>query len=96
MTSAAEQTELTIEQLVQNKIGMELEQPIRVLNFSIKFVCDVSSWANRIDHRAFCSRFRTLIRPYYRGAAGMALVYDVTDAKTFHNIEVLGEVQLEQ
>ena len=43
MTSAAEQTELTIEQLVQNKIGMELEQPIRVLNFSIKFVCDVSS-----------------------------------------------------
>ena len=35
-----------------------------------------------------CFRFRTLIRPYYRGAAGMVLVYDVTDEKTFHNIEV--------
>ena len=33
------------------------------------------------------SRFRTLIRPYYRGAAGMVLVYDVTDEKTFQNIE---------
>ena len=34
-------------------------------------------------------RFRTLIRPYYRGAAGMVLVYDVTDEKTFQNIEVM-------
>ena len=32
-------------------------------------------------------RFRTLIRPYYRGAAGMILVYDVTDEKTFDSIE---------
>ena len=32
-------------------------------------------------------RFRTLIRPYYRGAAGMVLAYDVTDEKTFQNIE---------
>ena len=32
-------------------------------------------------------RFRTLIRPYYRGAAGMVLAYDVTDEKTFSNIE---------
>ena len=36
----------------------------------------------------FCIyRFRTLIRPYYRGAAGMVLAYDVTDEKTFSNIE---------
>lgn len=32
-------------------------------------------------------RFRTLIRPYYRGAAGMIMVYDVTDEKTFDSIE---------
>ena len=32
-------------------------------------------------------RFRTIIRPYYRGAAGIVLAYDVTDEKTFHNIE---------
>ena len=36
---------------------------------------------------SFFCRFRTLIRPYYRGAAGIVLVYDVTDEKTFHNIE---------
>ncbi len=35
----------------------------------------------------FLFRFRTLIRPYYRGAAGMVLAYDVTDEKTFQNIE---------
>ena len=32
-------------------------------------------------------RFRTIIRPYYRGAAGIVLAYDVTDAKTFQNVE---------
>ena len=32
-------------------------------------------------------RFRTIIRPYYRGAAGIVLAYDVTDEKTFRNIE---------
>ena len=31
-------------------------------------------------------RFRTMIRPYYRGAAGIILVYDVTDARTFESI----------
>ena len=31
-------------------------------------------------------RFRTMIRPYYRGAAGIILVYDVTDARTFENV----------
>ena len=35
----------------------------------------------------FFLRFRTLIRPYYRGAAGIVLAYDVTDEKTFQNIE---------
>ena len=33
------------------------------------------------------ARFRTIIRPYYRGAAGIVLAYDVTDEKTFRNIE---------
>ena len=32
-------------------------------------------------------RFRTIIRPYYRGAAGIVLAFDVTDAKTFQNVE---------
>ena len=31
-------------------------------------------------------RFRTMIRPYYRGAAGILLVYDVTDARTFEGV----------
>ena len=31
-------------------------------------------------------RFRTMIRPYYRGAAGIILVYDVTDARTFDSV----------
>ena len=35
----------------------------------------------------FQKRFRTIIRPYYRGAAGIVLAYDVTDAKTFRNIK---------
>ena len=37
--------------------------------------------------RYYKIRFRTIIRPYYRGAAGIVLAYDVTDEKTFKNIE---------
>lgn len=32
-------------------------------------------------------RFRTITTAYYRGAMGIILVYDVTDAKTFENIK---------
>jgi Ras-related protein Rab-8A len=33
-------------------------------------------------------RFRTITTAYYRGAMGILLVYDITDAKTFENIRV--------
>lgn len=32
-------------------------------------------------------RFRTITTAYYRGAMGIILVYDITDAKTFENIK---------
>ncbi|TRY73986.1 hypothetical protein TCAL_10587 [Tigriopus californicus] len=32
-------------------------------------------------------RFHSLIRPYYRGASGVVLVYDVTDRNSFNNIQ---------
>ena len=36
----------------------------------------------------FCSfsRFESVTSCYYRGAMGVLLVYDVTDAKSFHNL----------
>eukprot|EP01084_Bolivina_argentea_P014602 27284_1 len=38
-------------------------------------------------------RFRSISRSYYRGADGCVLVYDVTDAKSFKNVEMwLNEV----
>lgn len=32
-------------------------------------------------------RFKTITETYYRGAAGVVLVYSITDRKTFHNME---------
>ncbi len=32
-------------------------------------------------------RFRTITTAYYRGAAGIMLVYDITKPATFHNIK---------
>jgi small GTP-binding protein len=32
-------------------------------------------------------RFRTLTKSYYKGAAGIILVYDVCDEVSFHNVE---------
>jgi Ras-related protein Rab-8A len=32
-------------------------------------------------------RFRTMTETYYKGAAGVVLVYSITDRKTFNNIE---------
>ena len=48
-------------------------------------LCSKFTWKKRFCDFDF--RFRTLIRPYYRGAAGIVLVYDVTDEKTFSSIE---------
>lgn len=32
-------------------------------------------------------RFKTMTETYYKGAAGVVLVYSITDRKTFNNIE---------
>ncbi|NXN07007.1 RAB13 protein, partial [Indicator maculatus] len=32
-------------------------------------------------------RFKTITTAYYRGAVGIILVYDITDAKSFENIQ---------
>ncbi|NXU20260.1 RAB13 protein, partial [Pardalotus punctatus] len=32
-------------------------------------------------------RFKTITTAYYRGAVGIVLVYDITDEKSFENIQ---------
>ncbi len=32
-------------------------------------------------------RFKTMTETYYKGAAGVVMVYSITDRKTFNNIE---------
>ena len=32
-------------------------------------------------------RFKTITETYYKGAAGVVLVYSITDRKTFNNLE---------
>ena len=48
---------------------------------------DRAPWAAQWD-TAGQERFRTITSSYYRGAHGIIVVYDVTDAATFHNVKV--------
>src|SRR5690349_21351029 len=32
-------------------------------------------------------RFKTIVSSYYRGAAGIIIIFDLTDEETFHDVE---------
>jgi GTPase SAR1 family protein len=49
--------------------------------FSIFFIC-----FSVARDTAGQERFHTITTSYYRGAMGIMLVYDITNAKTFENI----------
>lgn len=48
--------------------------------------CDGQAVRLQIWDTAGQDRFRTIIRPYYRGASGIVLAFDVTDEKTFEDV----------
>ena len=58
------------------------------VDFKIKTMnIDGSKIKMQIWDTAGQERFKTITETYYKGAAGVVLVYSITDRRTFHNLE---------
>jgi len=64
-------------------------QPTIGVDFKIKnFEIDCQLIKAQIWDTAGQERFRTIVNSYYKGSHGIMLVYDITDAQSFSDIEM--------
>ncbi|KAM6365888.1 ras-related protein Rab-10 isoform 2-T2 [Alca torda] len=68
-------------------INLRFENFLQKLEYWVIWVCAVSRQAGQwLWDTAGQERFHTITTSYYRGAMGIMLVYDITNAKSFENI----------
>ena len=62
-------------------INIAVDFKIKIINFDNKLI------KLQIFDTAGQERFRTITKTYYKGAHGIILMYDITDANSFKNVE---------